>query len=525
MKILKILLVPMMVLFLVGCGDSDNSSSKDEVKTLKLTNTEYAIPDDVKVVDSKKINGAETKILATGEKEEVAGFIEEKNDKNESTQKSSNFFKNAISIQKGVETIYSQLSNNTSVINNISLLSSQSFQTPYTFTVAHYQLTTANQMKPLDLSNEIINTIAGGTESGLPVADENAPSDTQFRLVIFYGEYEGSTFYISLVVPEKFYPKYETKINDITNASRIIPKGKKFQEASEKFTTSEGSQKADFLFVIDDSGSMSDNQDALSQAASDFTKEMSTSGLEYRSAIITTSYGANDYVNGDAYRILREVGIIENNDTLLKEKLVAGTNGSGTETGIWNAEQALQSTKYGDAVNGPVTSLGMPDANASLSVIIISDEPSQYEYRAGKEFNITDNLFVDRNIKVYSIIKPGDSYEDTGIFDEYNESQYDDLSIVTGGIYADIENRDMNGSLDFSIIMKQIAKDAGGVSSSFILSHPAAIIDKVTVNGAIISPDTINGYTYVQSSKAIVFHGTALPEGGATIEVKYKYYQ
>ncbi len=501
MKIFKLLLTSIFVLSLIGCGSDDNK--KDDAKiaeTFDMNQTTYQVPEGVNLIDSK-IEGTTAKMMSVGSNEELAAFVQQLG-----------------TTRKGVETAFNQLSAGGGSIDNIALFSSQSFKTPYAFTIAHYKLTTNKEIEPLTLADEIVTTLSGGTATGLPFAANNAPVDTSFRLILLYGEYESSTFYIAVVVPEKLYTKYQTEGTSITNAARVIPKGKKLTTSSEKFNQASAKQNADILFVVDDSGSMSDNQNALSQAADDFIAEMTNSGLSYRSAIITTGYGATDHTNGAAYHILRSVGIIENNTTLLKQSLVAGTNGSGTETGIWNAEQALQSVAHNDNVDGAVTTAGMPKAGSTLSVIIISDERSQYRSRSnGVDFNVSNNLFIDRGIRVYSLVET-QSY----IIDN---SQYDDLSAATGGIHSNIRNQDANGSLDFSGFMQQIAQDAGGAASSFILAHSATVINEVKVNGTVIAEDAVNGYTYVQSSSAIVFHGTAVPPSGATIEVSYDYYQ
>ena len=518
---------------IVGCGggSDDDPIVTDppavtppaaSTSTVDLGNVSYSVPNDVK---ADKISGVDGAILTSGSKQEVAGFVQVLGS---ATPKVAGLLASAQRMQNGVADAYSQLQADTN-IDSISLLSSQSLQTPYAFTIAQYKLVTVQGMRPLEVANGIVTTLSGGTATGLPLADPNAPIDTVFRFILLYGDYQGTTFYIAVVIPENQFAQYSAVGSSITNAASVAPSGQTLQNITDSFTTSTGSQNADFLFVVDDSGSMGDDQDALAKAAKDFTAEMSGSGVAYRSAIITTGYGADDNVSGAAYSILRNVGIIENNDSMLEQELVAGTSGSATETGIWNAEQALQSVASGDSANGAVTALGMPKSGASLSVIIISDEPSQYSYRAGVDFNVSDNLFLDRNIAVYSIIKPGYNYATTGIFDEYNSSQYDDLSMATGGIFASIENTviDSNGTaqLDFSVIMKQIAQDAGGAASQFILAHPAAVINEVKVNGTVVPADAANGYTYVQASTTIVFHGTSLPPSGATIEVKYEYYQ
>jgi len=511
MKIFKLLLTSIFILSLIGCGDDDTKDDKKVVETFDMDKTTYQVPKGVNLIDAK-IEGTTAKMMSVGTNEELAAFIQQIG----TTQKASKSYK---VMQKGVDTAFTQLSTSGGSIDVISLFSSQSFQTPYAFTIANYKLTTNKEIEPLTLAGEIVTTLSGGTAKGLPLAATNAPVDTQFRLILLYGEYEASTFYIAVVVPEKFYSKYQTEGSSITNAARVIPKGKKLTTSSEKFSQATAKQNADILFVVDDSGSMSNNQNALSKAADDFSTEMTNSGLSYRSAIITTGSGATDHTNGEAYHILRSVGIIENNTTLLKQSLVAGTGGSATETGIWNAEQSLQSLAQNDNFDGAVTTAGMPKVGSTLSVIIISDERSQYRSRSnGMDFNASNNLFVNRGIRVYSLI------DTTGYNALYN-TQYDDLSAETGGIHSSIDNTDDNGSLDFSDFMQQIARDAGGAASSFILAHPATVINEVKVNGTVVVEDTINGYTYVQSSRAIVFHGTAVPPSGATIEVSYDYYQ
>jgi hypothetical protein len=511
MKIFKLLLASIFVLSLIGCGgDDDNTDDTKAVDTFDMDKTTYQVPEGVTLVDTK-IEGTTATMMSAGANEELAAFVQEI----ATVEKASKSYK---VMQKGVDTAFALLSSGGGSIDSISLFSSQSFQTPYAFTIAQYKLETNKEIEPLTLAGEIVTTLSGGTATGLPLASANAPVDTSFRLILLYGEYESSAFYIAVVVPEQLYADYETEGTSITNAARVIPKGQELTTSSENFTQATAKQNADILFVVDDSGSMSDNQNALSQAADDFTAEMTTSGLSYRSAIITTGYGATDPVNGAAYSILRSVGIIENNTTLLKESLVAGTNGSGTETGIWNAEQSLQSLAYNNNYDGAVTLAGMPKVDSTLSVVIISDESSQYRSRSnGVDFNVSNNLFIDRGIRVYSLIET-ESY----IIDN---SQYDELSASTGGIHSNIGNQDVNGSLDFSGFMEQIAKDAGGAASSFILAHSATVINEVKVNGTVIAEDALNGYTYVQSSRAIVFHGTSVPASGATIEVSYDYYQ
>ena len=508
------ILMSTIVLFLVGCGGKGGSGSH----VVKMNSLSYLSPQGVNFL---KVKGSNTNLISLKDTKEVAGFIQEIDSNEKDTkylrksQDTKVFYalKSAKILQKSIDNSYQNMQQDNTIISDVSLLSTQNFQLPYAYTIAHYSLTTYEDMQPMVLSGALVDIITKKKLKDEIKPKKDILSASEFRIMVVYGNLNGSAYYLVSVVPEDLYIENESKLSEIMNGARIAQAGIKLQKDEKHFTLKSSNKKADFLFVIDDSGSMSDNQAALSRAAQDFTNEMNTSALSFRTSIITTGNGIGS-INGEACRILKKVGIIKKNNALLRSKLVAGSNGSSTETGIWNAEQALQSKSLGDSKDGVVTDLGMPAKGSSMSVIILSDEESQYPDRANKKFKPADNLFVDRNIKVYTIINTS-----------YNSaSQYDDLSIATGGIFADINHRDTSGNLNFSVIMKQIAQDAGGISSLVTLDHPAANIDKVKINGHEISYSTTNGYTYIQSSKSIVFHGIEFSKKEIKIDVKYSYY-
>ncbi|NEW60058.1 hypothetical protein GSY74_02070 [Sulfurovum sp. bin170] len=275
---------------------------------------------------------------------------------------------------------------------------------------------------------------------------------------------------------------------------------------------------------------MRNYQDAISQASKDFANAITNAGIGFRIAIITTScgidittycsdyydyYGSyNDYES--ASRLLNSTGIIENNIELFKEKVVVGTEGSHIEAGIYNSERVLQSKAFGDSSDGLLTQLGMPyDKDTSLSIIMLSDEPNEYNQRAGKNFDIDNNLFVERGYRVYSIVNSDEfllnKYEKTG--------QYDDLATKTGGLIADIRN-----TSSYSMIMNNIAQNATG-DVGYKLKNKNIIESTiyVTINGNEITHNSNNGWKYVESYNSILFYGTALPKDGDKIKVSYWY--
>lgn len=65
---------------------------------------------------------------------------------------------------------------------------------------------------------------------------------------------------------------------------------------------SSGKQAVDFLFVVDDSGSMAASQYALAQAATTFADRLERSGLDWRIGLVTTTYPTPGRANSGVFR-------------------------------------------------------------------------------------------------------------------------------------------------------------------------------------------------------------------------------
>jgi hypothetical protein len=207
--------------------------------------------------------------------------------------------------------------------------------------------------------------------------------------------------------------------------------------------------------------------------------------------------------------VLKSIGLINNDITLFQEKIVVGTGGSGTETGIYNAEQALYSVALGESKDGVITLLGMPSVKTPLSVIILSDEPSQYPSRAGTTFDIDNNLFVKRGYTVYSIVNSSVA----------KYSQYDDLAQKTGGLVADIKNISNYNTIMNAIAQKSIGTTGYKLKKSGVIESTVY----VTVDGTAISHSNQNGWRYVASSNSVIFYGTSIPKVGQKVVINYSY--
>ncbi|WP_305461480.1 vWA domain-containing protein [Photobacterium leiognathi] len=182
--------------------------------------------------------------------------------------------------------------------------------------------------------------------------------------------------------------------------------------------------KSDFLFVIDNSGSMGGEQDEISKLTTDFIDTMNETAIDFNVAVITTD---SDTLRGKGFT---------NDKSQIEKDLKPGTNGSAIEKGIYFAEKALEPT------TGTVALVGYPRQGASLSVIIMSDERSQYGSYP-KPFDPKSNLFVDNQYKVYAIVQPQHA----------KYSQYDDLANATLGKSLNIKEK-MNTKRSLNLLLK-----------------------------------------------------------------------
>lgn len=386
--------------------------------------------------------------------------------------------------------------------------------------LAEYSLNYGSDIGTVDLISILANSVMGKSLSNLPTSNASAIVSNRFNILFKLVKKSSESAYLLMsVIPNSLSLDYQTTVTSTTNSQNLLESNATIYKHTDSFVSGNSGNRnmADFLFVIDDSGSMSSYQNAVSQASKDFADAVTSTGIDFRIGIITTSdsidgSSSNYYYNSSASRVLNDVGIIENNIELFKQKVVVGTYGSSTETGIYNAERALQSKALGDSSDGILTTLGMP-SDKLLSIIMLSDEPSQYSSRAGygSNFNVDNNLFIDRGYTVYSIVHSSVA----------SYSQYDDLATKTGGLIADITN-----TSSYSTIMNTIAqKSVATTGYKQTKSNAIEATMNITINGTEIPHGNINGWRYMEEYNTVLFYGTAIPEQGDKISVNYSYIQ
>lgn len=274
-------------------------------------------------------------------------------------------------------------------------------------------------------------------------------------------------------------------------------------DRSEIFTQNTGKNgDVDILWVIDDSGSMADEQDALGKNFQSFINQFLEKDIDFKMAITTTDGTStrNGKMVGDSSQLTRasakgnKTAFINNFTKWVK----VGTSGSGVEQGL------KTSTAFMDRY---ASSFLRPDA--FLVLVYLSDEEDQSDKKVSEYVTKLQALKSNKGmVKAYSIVTVqnyGNQWETIG-------KRYQEVSTATAGTTSDIKK-------DFSTVLLDMGGKILNLMDSFALNEsPYQDQIEVLVNNAKVN----SGYTFNASSRSIKFDANALPAEGSKVEVRYK---
>lgn len=275
-------------------------------------------------------------------------------------------------------------------------------------------------------------------------------------------------------------------------------------DRSEIFTQNTGKKgDVDILWVIDDSGSMADEQDSLGRNFKSFIDQFLVKDIDFKMAITTTdgTSSRNGRMVGDSSKLTRasakgnKTAFINNFTKWVK----VGTSGSGVEQGL------KTSTSFMDRYASSFLR-----SDAFLVVVYLSDEEDQSDKKVSEYIKKLQALKTNKGmVKAYSIVatKNGSksSWETAGL-------RYSEVSTATAGTTSDIKK-------DFANVLLDMGGTIVNLMDSFALNEsPYQDQVEVLVSGVKVN----SGYTFNASSRSIKFDANALPAEGSKVEVRYK---
>ncbi|HUU00244.1 MAG TPA: hypothetical protein VM425_02250 [Myxococcota bacterium] len=272
------------------------------------------------------------------------------------------------------------------------------------------------------------------------------------------------------------------------------------------------SAKIDILWVIDNSGTMREEQDNLANNFQAFISIIEASSVDYQIGVIST-----DMVKADqSGRLQGSPKIITpgaNAATQFAANVKVGTDGAGNERGLEAAFKALSEP----LISGDNS--GFLRDGAGLAVIFVSDEDDKsygmvsFFQRTFEQMNGVGN---ENRVVAGAIVgdqPDGCSNPNTGSAQPGTRYQMlvQNVGGSIGSICAD----------DFSQTLNQLGLTVAGLDRRFSLSDesPAEDTIGVKVDGKDVAKDYQEGWQFENGS--IFFNGSYVPPPGSTIEVSY----
>jgi hypothetical protein len=258
----------------------------------------------------------------------------------------------------------------------------------------------------------------------------------------------------------------------------------------------------DVLMLVDNSGSMSDKQAALSQQVPAFLQWAQAQGVDFHIGIVTTDMdNANESGRLQGAPTVLTPGTTNLAQVFASHTLV-GINGSGDERGI----DAILSALRPPLVS--TTNAGFLRADAALGVLVLSDEEDYSSVAINDAIAQLRAVKPMGSIRVNAIVTPAGGCP-AGVSDG---TRYLALTQAFGGTAESICAASWTSALTS---WGSIA----GPRSRFVLSRPARAQGIVVrVNG---QPQPAGSWTFEAMTNTVVFTPMSVPALGATVEIGY----
>jgi hypothetical protein len=336
--------------------------------------------------------------------------------------------------------------------------------------------------------------------------------------------------------------------------SRVVPLRGEGVVSSRQVDTFEqvSGRDVDVLFVIDNSGSMSEEQANLANNFGNFINAARTWAAEFQIGIVTTEVGADqvqvpsigNFAPGELVgdldpRILTPA--VSGYESLFRRWVRVGTGdglNSDSEMGLEAAFRALSDPLvtdlgltcdascvapygcYAGSTYTPGSLCGGRNRtfireNASLELVFLSDEDDVSERAASFYTDFFRSIKGFRNTSLFhaNAIVGGRGGCSSSSGDAVEGSKYLDLADETGGVVASICDS------NFASALSTIGNRAFGLRVEFFLTRPA---DPSTITVRVEGTPVASGWTYDATSNSILWSNEATaPQPGQEFEVEY----
>ncbi|MFP2905519.1 adventurous gliding motility lipoprotein CglD [Pyxidicoccus sp. 3LFB2] len=439
----------------------------------------------------------------------------------------------------------------------------QTFTTWDGFAALAARYTQAGSADLKTFTNTLARSLVSGSSGALAgTAGVTGPFKLQAQYV---HRADQSVVVVLAITPEDAFNETGSlfTLADTAGGSGLAQFGDPHTVQCERFTVKQA--PVDFLFVVDDSGSMAESQQSLANAATAVAQKLGNTTLDWRLAMVTTSYTSPGSPNADVVRgftrnpnqfraWLTENSTCVNNQctnvTLpagsapttctSNQQCWAGIGGTGVERHLDAARAAINTLK----VAGGTTEPRIRDG-AKVVVVILTDARDesinsvgiyrQYFTDRGNIVGETNNP-VDQTVQVHGIICPPDGpkcYVDPQRpeNDENNTPPVHlDIIQATGGVAGSIRNSEsitttINAIVDSVIASVGHRTQRPAIGASLKVAMAEVTDAALCGSAGDIPRGRTHGFDVDGVTRAVSFYGACRPKSGTTpVALSYRYW-
>ncbi len=396
---------------------------------------------------------------------------------------------------------------------------------------ATYDLPGTGDVK--DTINTIAKNFLGGTLTGTLAGSAGATGPFKVQAEFVRRTNTRAVVVIALVPAANYSGQSLFRIDDTSNGTALAQYSDFAGTQCEVFDALV-SQKVDFLWVVDDSQSMSSSQAAVGAAGSLFGMKLANAGLDWRVGGVSTGYYKYCTIFGNckwdgSYRDWTSDVAVMNTWFTVGNGAWFGIGGSSDEEGFAGAQAYLN-------LDGPGPGKPQPfRTGAALHFIFMSDTKDQSGLSPQDVRNLVSSKYPGQQFMSHGIVCP--EGQDCGDSNEDRVGKYHTLIRQTGGVLGDINTFKPTSptpaqQAQQSALIDAILSAAIGGTGHQLQRPPISSTIKIAVastkgacNTADVPRDRTNGWDLDAASRRIVFYGNCIPSSsGVKVAVSYKYW-
>ncbi|MCA9665524.1 MAG: hypothetical protein KC503_08045 [Myxococcales bacterium] len=402
---------------------------------------------------------------------------------------------------------------------------------------------TAQAVDPNDLRNDFIALVLNKPKSdltGLPAAFGKTATNFVLRLQVLLRPNDQQLLILGALADDALY-KDDTKktgitVDDLSNGTPLARANDGTVGECDAYTLSRDS-KADIIWVVDESGSMSDNRASVVNNANELFNRALNAGLDFRMGVTNVIYPTSSY----AYAVGKFCSKISTSSTddggtdrflLPTEQAIFEScirNPPGYEGGTeWTQLNAVEAVKkhLPRAANDPAKIR----TDAKLVVIYVTDEISLPLQSSGFAPSSTCSLSTIQQAQVNNFVAPDVNYflgrvdPDAkatvhmigGVCGNSCGAQIGhgmiEIAAATNGTTGDVCQADLGSTLQ--IIIDDIIGAASAASLEYV---PISSTIKVSLDGVVQPRSREKGFDYRRANNTLAFISVPFGQGSIVV--------